>query len=148
MANNLERTHSLVNNTYKKSLIVKRKPKRSATFKHDDIDTLSPNKRIKRNVDDKPESPKQYDDDEQTLSPDVYITPPSPCPYVASPSWIIPDSLEEKINEETLPNDIIKSLINDELEEDNCKLNSQQEAQECKSHGPNFYKDMFCNLFD
>lgn len=132
--------NSLVNNTYKKSLIVKRKPKRSHLFEHDNIDTLSPNKSLKQD-DEQPTSPHPHDDNEETLSPDIIDTQPSPVPYVASPSWVIPDSYEEKINEQTLPSDVISTLINEELKE-KCILNSEQEGQECVNHGPNYYRDI------
>lgn len=43
-----EHIDSLINNRYKKSLIVTRKPKRSMFYSHDENDTLSPAKRIKK----------------------------------------------------------------------------------------------------
>lgn len=132
-----EHIDSLINNTYKKSLIVTRKPKRSHTYTHEDLDTLSPNKRVKRDI------IEEISDSEETLEPSIE-TPPSPCPYVASPSWVIPDSQDNPV-QNILPHDVLNSLLNDPFTE--CKFDEEEAGQKCINQGADCFRSNSCTLF-
>lgn len=136
-----EHIDSLINNTYKKSLIVTRKPKRSMVYTHDENDTLSPAKRIKKQS--------SIDEINEPESPELVSTPPSPSIpiYVASPSWVIPDS-QETIDPSLLPKSVINSLMNDPFTENKCELDQDMQGQQCTQHGPNYYRSNSCKLFD
>lgn len=137
-----EHINSLVNNTYKKSLIVTRKPKRSRIYSHDDSDTLSPAKRIKRIQDEHDKQPPE--------SPILINTPPSPTQpyYLPSPSWVIPDSIPDSEHEDTtniITKKVLDSLMNDPFEE-KCALDYELDGQQCVIHGLDFYRDADCTL--
>lgn len=133
-----EHIDSVLKNTYMKSLIVTRKPKRSSTYSHKAIDTLSPAKRLKTNT-----TEDIIEITPSTIlsqSQELFTTPQPIDEYVASPSWVIPDTPEEEQN--SIPKNFLQSLLNDPFVEPQCKFDENQPAQCCVNHGTNFH---LCN---
>lgn len=129
-----EHIDSVIKNTYMKSLIVKRKPKRSLEYSHKAIDTLSPAKRAKVITTNEPIE----------ISPDIIDCPTyQPSEYFPeSPSWIIPDTQPDT----SIPTTFLNSLLNDPFVEKVCTPDVNKDGQACSVHGTKFY-DPACNFF-
>lgn len=136
-----EHIDSVIKNTYMKSLIVTRKPKRSLEYSHKAIDTLSPAKRIQISTTD--EIVEITPSDELSQSPELIQTPSPVVEYNASPSWVIPNT--QDLTHSNIPKSVIESLVNDPFTYEKCELDGSENGQSCIIHGAN-YNRLDCNL--